>query len=79
MGGWTKEVFNNNILPLTHDQEVLRTDVQAWMAELYRMGAIEINFVMVGDRFPSADYTDLMKVYDDFHRAGFVEEIHARR
>jgi hypothetical protein len=76
VSGWSNEMFNNNLLPLTHEQVVLRRKVQAWLAERYRTGATVINFADIGDRFPGANYSDLMCVYDDFHREGFLEEVH---
>lgn len=74
MGGWTREVFNSNLLPLTLDQEALRVRVQAWLARLYLMGQPMVDFVMVGERFPGVNYNDLMQVWDDFHRCGYLEE-----
>jgi hypothetical protein len=79
IGGYSKDFFNHNILPLTYDQEVLRTEVQTWLVELHRMGATQIDFIVVGDRFPNANYNDLVMVYEDFHRNGILEEVRARR
>jgi hypothetical protein len=78
VSGWSKELYNDNLVPLTYEQERLRDKVQPWLAGLYKLGATTIDFVMVGDAFPNADYADLMRVYDDLHRNGFLEE-HVRR
>ena len=78
MSGWTLDIFNGNLLPLTHDQVRLRKEFQAWLAKLFLLGQTEITFLTVCDRFPRANYGDLMCVYDDFHREGFLEEVHAR-
>jgi hypothetical protein len=78
MCGWTLELFNNNILPMTFEQERLRKEFQAWLAKLFIIGERELSFLTVCDRFPRANFNDLVRVYDDFHRNGFLEEVHDR-
>ena len=75
MCGWDRAIFNNNLTPLTHEQELLRVKVQTWLARLYLMGQPTVDFVQAGERFPGVDYGDLMMVWDDFHRIGFLEEL----
>lgn len=68
-------MFQNNNLPMTYEQELLRNDFQAWLAKLYRLNQSTISFLTVCDRFPKANYADLMAVYNDFHVFGFLEEV----
>lgn len=74
MGGWAKDVFNNNNLPLTLDQASLRVQVQTWLAVLYKSGWPMVDFGLVSDRFSNANYNDLVMVWQDFMNFGFAEE-----
>lgn len=75
MGGYSKEMFNKNAPPLTLDQKHLREQMQGWLAERLTSGEVEVDFLQVMDRFPGANYNDMMRVYADFHDEGFLEEI----
>ena len=78
MSGWTNEMFNNNLPPLTLDQTSLLVQVQTWLAKLFLLGQPIPHFVQVGEMFPHVNYEDLVQVWDDFQRSGFSGEVRVR-
>ena len=74
MSGWSKQIFNDNMVPLTHEQELLRAKVEKWLEGVYRLGVREVNFVTVGDQFQGENYSDLQRVYDQLHMEDILEQ-----
>ena len=76
MSGWSSELFNNNGVPMSHAQMMLRAKVVQWMNVLYQNGVFSINSVQLGEMFPGDNYYDLM-LYEEIQRDGLgsVESI----